>query len=82
MTTLADLRKRLARLEANTGRKVVTFKMLDGSYREMSSSRLLEVFQEGLADEGVKGRDYETVVTNVANNADHRLVDLFKMCVE
>ena len=80
MTTIGTLKKRLAKLEANQGRTVVTFKMPDGSIRKMPNKRLLEVFKESLIDDGIKGRDYETVVSSVANDFDNRLIDLFLMC--
>jgi hypothetical protein len=81
MTTVGDLKKRLAKLEANQGRTAVTFKMPDGSIRRMLNKRLLEVFKESLVDDGVRGRDYETLVSSVGNDFDNRLIDLFLMCV-
>lgn len=81
MKTIADLKRRLARLEANQGRTSVTFKLIDGSFRTMTNKRLLEVFAEALPENGIRGYDYETIMFSVANNADHRLVELFKACV-
>jgi hypothetical protein len=82
MTTLSDLKKRLAKLEATTGRYTVTFQMPDGTTRKILNSRLLQVFTEALPEGGIRGKDYNTVVTSVSNNADHRLVELFRMCMD
>jgi hypothetical protein len=82
MTTLSDLKKRLAKLELTKGQTLVTFKMRDGTTRTILNSRLLQVFTEALPDDGIRGKDFNTVVTSVSNNADHKLVQLFRMCVD
>jgi hypothetical protein len=56
--------------------------MPDGTTRKILNSRLLQVFTEALPEGGIRGKDYNTVVTSVSNNADHRLVELFRMCMD
>ena len=82
MTTLSDLKKRLAKLELTKGQTQIVFKMPDGTTRKMLNSRLLQVFTEALPEDGIRGKDYNTVVTSVSNNADSRLVELFRMCLD
>jgi type IV pilus biogenesis protein CpaD/CtpE len=82
MPTLKELQARLRKIERATGSHLVTFTMPDGSTKKISNSRVLQAMYDGIAEDGIRSREIETILASVSSNADHKLVELFKMCVE
>jgi hypothetical protein len=82
MPNLKELLTRLRKIERATGSHLVTFTFSDGSTKKMLNSRVLQTLYDGIAEDGIRSCDFETIISSVSNNADHKLVQLFQMCFE
>ena len=80
MPTLRELQTRLRKIERAGVSHIVAFTMPDGSIRKLLNSRVLQALYDGFAENGIRSSELETILASVSNNADHRLVELFKMC--
>jgi hypothetical protein len=81
MPSLKELQTRLRKIERATGSHLVTFTMADGSTKKLLNSRVLQAMYDGIAEDGIRGPEFETIINSVSNNASHKLVELFQMCV-
>jgi hypothetical protein len=78
MKGLAELRKRVIKLEQSTPTSVVSFQLVTGVVRKMKAKQVLNLCAEALY--GSKSSDVMTLIESVSNTCSHRLVDLLKMC--